>query len=285
MAQGDVLTNDFVDPGPFPNQGDVLLVDPASHTYDPTHVWPEHPNGAKLSAVTVNPTWQLGLAMVLLVALAVIASLLGRLGVAKASVIASVRAVVQLGIVSVILAYALAHMWAACLFTVLMFAIAVHTTANRSGVSAAWMWAAIAMIAGVLPVLLIIFATGCAPLSPASLIPVAGIIIGNIMSGHTLACRRFFADLRDAIALVTEPSVTESVLPTVDRTATVGLVTLPGAFVGVLLGGGSALQAGAAQALVLIGILAGQAVTVIVAHELVKGAKLLPEDLTGKLHP
>ncbi|GAE66988.1 YbbM seven transmembrane helix protein [Cutibacterium acnes JCM 18909] len=53
---------------------------------------------------------------------------------------------------------------------------------------------------------------------------------------------------RDAIALVTEPSVTESVLPTVDRTATVGLVTLPGAFVGVLLGGGSALQAGAAQA-------------------------------------
>ncbi|PZQ70029.1 MAG: ABC transporter permease, partial [Cutibacterium acnes] len=162
-------------------------------------MWPEHPNGAKLSAVTVNPTWQLGLAMVLLVALAVIASLLGRLGVAKASVIASVRAVVQLGIVSVILAYALAHMWAACLFTVLMFAIAVHTTANRSGVSAAWMWAAIAMIAGVLLVLLIIFATGCAPLSPASLIPVAGIIIGNIMSGHTLACRRFFADLREGI--------------------------------------------------------------------------------------
>lgn len=74
-------------------------------------------------------------------------------------------------------------------------------------------------------------------------------------------------------------------LPTVDRTATVGLVTLPGAFVGVLLGGGSALQAGAAQALVLIGILGGQAVTVVVAHELVKRAKLLPRDLGGKLHP
>jgi len=77
--------------------------------------------------------------MGLLVALAVIASLVGRLGIAKASIIASVRAVVQLGIVSVILVYALAHMWAACLFTVLMFAIAVHTTANRSGGAAAWM--------------------------------------------------------------------------------------------------------------------------------------------------
>ena len=241
--------------------------------------------------------------MVLLVALAVIASLLGRLGVAKASVIASVRAVVQLGIVSVILAYALAHMWAACLFTVLMFRHRCaydcesfrgfcsmdvggnsHDRRRPSGAFLSSLRLAVA------------------PLSPASLIPVAGIIIGNIMSGHTLACRRFFADLRegigifeaglavgfprrDAIALVTEPSVTESVLPTVDRTATVGLVTLPGAFVGVLLGGGSALQAGAAQALVLIGILAGQAVTVIVAHELIKGAKLLPEDLTGKLHP
>lgn len=258
--------------------------------------------GAKLSAVTVNPTWQLALAMIMLVVLAVVASLLGRLGIAKSSVIASIRAVVQLGIVSVILVYALAHLWAACLFTLLMFAIAVRTTANRSGVGKAWIWAAVAMLAGVIPVLLIIFATGCAPFSPASLIPVAGIIIGNIMSGHTLACRRFFADLRegigifeaglavgfprrDAIALVTEPSVTESVLPTVDRTATVGLVTLPGAFVGVLLGGGSALQAGAAQALVLIGILAGQTVTVVVAHELVKRAKLLPDDLAGKLHP
>ncbi|REB74951.1 ABC transporter permease [Cutibacterium modestum] len=265
-------------------------------------MWLERPNGAKLSAVTVNPTWQLALAMILLIVLAVIASLFGRLGIAKASVIASVRAVAQLGIVSVILVYALAHMWAACLFTVFMFAIAVRTTANRSGISAAWMWAAVAMIAGVLPVIFVIFATGCAPLSPASLIPVAGIIIGNIMSGHTLACRRFFADLRegigvfeaglavgfprrDAIALVTEPSVTESVLPTVDRTATVGLVTLPGAFVGVLLGGGSALQAGAAQALVLIGILGGQAGTVVVAHKLVKRAKLLPRDLGGKLHP
>ena len=50
--------------------------------------------------------------MILLVGLAVVASLLGRLGIAKASVIAAVRAVVQLGLVSVILVYALAHMWA-----------------------------------------------------------------------------------------------------------------------------------------------------------------------------
>lgn len=252
--------------------------------------------------MTVDPTWQLALSLVLLVLLTVVASLVGRLGIAKASVVASIRAVVQLAIVSVVLVYALVHMWAACLFTLLMFVIAVRTTVKRSSLGRAWPWAAVSMLAGVLPVLLIIFATGCSPFSPAALIPVAGIIIGNIMSGLTLACRRFQSDLRegvgifeaalalglprpDAIGMVTEPSVAESVLPTVDRTATVGLVTLPGAFVGVLLGGGSALQAGAAQVLVLIGILAGQAATVVVAHYLVRTARLLPADLVARLHP
>ena len=64
----------------------------------------------------------------------------------------------------------------------------------------------------------------------------------------------------------------------------VGLVTLPGAFVGVLLGGGSALQAGASQMLVLLGILAGQAVTIVVAHRFMMQGRLLPSDLKEKLH-
>ncbi|MDN6514129.1 MAG: ABC transporter permease, partial [Acidipropionibacterium jensenii] len=79
-------------------------------------------------------------------------------------------------------------------------------------------------------------------------------------------------------------SVAEAVIPSVDSTRTVGLVPLPGAFVGVLLGGGSAVQAGAAQLLVLMGILAGQAVTVVVAHKLICRGLLLPPDLKEKLH-
>jgi putative ABC transport system permease protein len=56
----------------------------------------------------------------------------------------------------------------------------------------------------------------------------------------------------------------------------VGLVTLPGAFVGVLLGGGTAVQAGAAQVLVLVGILAAQVVaTVITTEQLARSPTLL----------
>jgi putative ABC transport system permease protein len=67
-------------------------------------------------------------------------------------------------------------------------------------------------------------------------------------------------------------------VPALDQTRTVGLVTLPGAFVGVLLGGGSAVQAGATQVLVLVALLAVEAVAVTAAVELVARGLLRPGD-------
>ena len=64
---------------------------------------------------------------------------------------------------------------------------------------------------------------------------------------------------------------------------TVGLVTLPGAFVGVLLGGGTPVQAGAAQLLVLIGLLATQTITIVVASRLIRTGWLLPRELKQDL--
>jgi putative ABC transport system permease protein len=55
----------------------------------------------------------------------------------------------------------------------------------------------------------------------------------------------------------------------VDQARTAGLVTLPGAFVGVLLSTGSAAQAGAVQVLVLISLLLAQSCGVALSAELV----------------
>jgi putative ABC transport system permease protein len=65
-------------------------------------------------------------------------------------------------------------------------------------------------------------------------------------------------------------------VPALDQTRTVGLVTLPGTFVGILLGGGSPLQAGATQLLVLIALLAIEGIAVLVTVELVAAEKLIP---------
>ena len=51
------------------------------------------------------------------------------------------------------------------------------------------------------------------------------------------------------------------------------------------LGGGSPVEAGAAQILVTFGILASQFLTVTVAARLIASARLLPADLRDRLRP
>jgi putative ABC transport system permease protein len=117
-------------------------------------------------------------------------------------------------------------------------------------------------------------------------VPVAGIVIGGAMTATSLGGRRALDELearrdeyegalalgarrRDAAMLVCRPSATQALLPPLDQTRTVGLVTLPGAFVGVLIGSGDPVQAAAAQLLVLIGLLAAETVAVAVVLELI----------------
>jgi putative ABC transport system permease protein len=79
---------------------------------------------------------------------------------------------------------------------------------------------------------------------------------------------------RDGVVLVAREPAALALIPGLDQTRTVGLVTLPGAFVGVLLAGGSPLQAGAVQILVLISLLLVQALAVLVTIELVAAGLL-----------
>jgi putative ABC transport system permease protein len=118
------------------------------------------------------------------------------------------------------------------------------------------------------------------------LIPIAGILIGGAMTATSLAGTRALDELRArwgeyeaALALgfmprgaaleICRPSAALALIPALDQTRTVGLVTLPGAFVGVLLGGGGPIQAGVTQLVVLISLLAAESVAVLVTVELV----------------
>ena len=248
----------------------------------------------------VQPGPALAVALVLLVAMAVAASAVGGLRRGRAITVAALRAVVQLALVSLVIAAVLSHLVWSLLFAALMFGVATATSARRVETPRRWPWVALAMAAGVLPVLTVIFLSGAVPWTGASLVPVAGIIIGGTMTAHSLAGRRSFAALREelgtyeaalSIGLTRSQAVTEvigrrlpeALVPGLDQTRTVGLVTLPGAFVGVLLGGGTPLQAGAAQVLVLVGLLAAQTTTVVVADRLIRSARLLPDDLSGRL--
>lgn len=80
---------------------------------------------------------------------------------------------------------------------------------------------------------------------------------------------------RESVSLVTRDAAGLALVPGLDQTRTVGLVTLPGAFVGVLLAGATPLQAGAVQVLVLVALLLVQVLAVAVTVELIS-AGLLP---------
>ncbi|MGV8846880.1 ABC transporter permease [Tessaracoccus sp.] len=254
--------------------------------------------------MSVDPGWSLLLSLILLVSLGAGALWLGRVKMTWQVPWAAVRAAVQLLLVSYLVGWAVSSPgWAFALVGV-MFVIGVITTARRVGLDSprAWLAAALAMAAGAAPVLTIIFITGAAPLVGTAIIPLAGILVGNMMTAHTLFARRALSDLQDGFGLyearlslgydravsireVVRDAVGEALIPALDQTRTAGIVSLPGAYIGVLLGGGTPLEAGAAQVLVLVGVIAGQPLTALVARELMSAGWLLPRDLAHQLHP
>ncbi|MET7768399.1 ABC transporter permease [Nocardia sp. NPDC005366] len=204
---------------------------------------------------------------------------------------AALRGAAQLAVVALILAAALAHLWSSVAVLVVMFGAAVVTAARRAGAgwSAAWLTLALGTGLGtVLPMMLI---SGVVPLEGVALVPIGGIVLGGAMTATSLAARRALDTIeqrwgeveaalslglteRDARLEVVRATAADALLPGVDQTRTVGLVTLPGAFVGVLVASGSATQAAAVQILVLVGLMLAQSCAVAVTIELVARTKV-----------
>jgi putative ABC transport system permease protein len=243
-------------------------------------------DGGRVGGSTVVIGWGLAAALLALVGLAVAADMAGSWGLGRSLAVAAVRAVLQLGVVSVVIVAVVRSLWLAAAFVLMMFVIAALTSARRITPERSGLLAAVPIAAGAVPVLAVVLATGAVPLTGIALVPVGGIVIGGAMTATSVAGRRALDELRsrhgeyeaglslglrerDAALEVARPSAAQALVPPLDQTRTVGLVTLPGAFVGVLIGSGDPVQAGAAQLLVLIGLLAAESVAVVTTQELV----------------
>ncbi|MGY1736499.1 ABC transporter permease [Geodermatophilus sp. SYSU D00684] len=252
------------------------------------------------SVVELGPP--LAVVLVLLTVLAAAGGRLSGLGQERPVVVAALRATVQLAAVSAALLVVVRSLWLSAAFVLLMVTVAAVTAAGRvsglplgaPGAPRRVGAAALAVAGGAAPVVALVLASGTVPLRGEAVIPVAGILVGGAMTATSLAGRRLHEELttrrgeveaalalgllpRDAVLEVARPSAATALLPPLDQTRTVGLVTLPGAYVGVLLGGGSPLAAGAAQLLVLVGLLAAEVAAVWVVTELVARGRVLPD--------
>ncbi|AWI28339.1 ABC transporter permease [Streptomyces tirandamycinicus] len=239
----------------------------------------------------VNVTFGIVLAVLLAAAACVAAVAHLGPGRAREMVVAGLRAAVQLGAVSLVIGWAVRSVPLLFAFLLVMYAVAVRTAGRRVTPNGTWWLTALPIGAGVVPVVAALLLTGLVPVKGIALIPVTGILIGGGLTATVLAGRRALDELttrhgeveagmaiglsdRDARLEVVRDAAADALLPGLDQTRTVGLVTLPGAFVGMLLGGASPLQAGAVQLFVLVALMAVQAVAVAVVLELVSRGRL-----------
>lgn len=218
------------------------------------------------------------------------------IGLGWLPVVALIRAGVQLAAITLLLRGVESRPWTAALFIVLMLSTASFTTARRASELPLGVRASIAgTVSGALLSITIIIGTGLVTLGTQSVIAVAGIVIGGCMTASTLSLRHYLANVRSGrgevegwLALGAAPrestrlprvlAVREALIPNLDQTRSTGLVTLPGAFVGALFGGASALEAALFQLVVLAGLALGGAVTALIATHVASGSPRLPSD-------
>jgi putative ABC transport system permease protein len=219
---------------------------------------------------------RLVLALVLLAGLAV--GVLSAVGVAvrRQVLVAAVRAAVQLALIGLILRLVFTYPYATGAVLLVMLVTASRTAGRRlREMPGAGRAVVLSSVAGAVPTLAVIFGTGAVALSARYLVALGGIVLGGTMTACTLAGRQLLAGIRArrdevegwlalgatprrAVGDIARTAAGEALLPAIDQTRTVGLVTLPGAFVGALFGGASPATAARFQLVVLVGLLAAE---------------------------
>lgn len=234
-----------------------------------------------------------GLAISLaLVGVAAVVSLWQRLGLHRQVLWAAARALVQLLLVGAALAVLLEpgrSLWWSWAWTAGMVAYAGDVARRRAPEVPRIMPLTVAAFAAAAVVTLgVVFGLGVLPLEGRTLVPIAGMMIGNSMTATVLVARRLVAELRDKrdevearLALgqssrqagdpYVRAALRSALSPQIETTKATGLVFLPGAMTGLILAGVSPAQAVLVQAVVMFLVLGSvSASTVVVSLGLVR---------------
>jgi putative ABC transport system permease protein len=224
-------------------------------------------------------------ASLVLVAVAVGLSLWRRLDLERTIVWACTRAMVQLLLVGQALALLfdddapLAASWA---WVALMVLFAATTVRNRAPeVPGSFALALVAMSASTALSLATVFGLGIYPMVPRAMVPLAGMVIGNSITGTVSAAQRVIVELSgrraevearlalgqpwsEASSPFVRAALRTALTNQIESTKAVGLVLLPGAMTGLILAGVDPVDAVRVQAAIMFLILGVVATNVAV---------------------
>lgn len=234
-------------------------------------------------------------------AIAVLLSLRFRLALARELGVAALRAGAQLAAVGAVIALVFSYEVLSFAFVAVMLATAGLTAGSRvKGIPRARLRALISIALPALGATGALLLVGAFDFTARSAVPTAGILIGGALAATTLTGRRLLEslvdevgeiearlclgdDARTALAPAVRRAVTSGLIPVIDQTRSVGLVTLPGTFVGLILGGASPAEAAATQLVVLLALLAVELTAGMLLAELTQRALILPGERIAPL--
>lgn len=206
----------------------------------------------------------------ILVLLSIVISAKQRLDLEREIVIGTIRAVIQLLGVGFILTYIFQLKdWRLTLAMLLVMVLVAGQNAAKRGkdIPGSFRVVIIAIGGGALITLSILVLLGIITFTPAQVIPIGGMIIGNSMVGAGLVLNRLAGEIkqkqdeieaylalgatsRQAAERIIRTAVKAGLIPTVDSMKTLGIVQLPGMMTGLILAGADPLLAVRYQILV-----------------------------------
>ena len=224
-------------------------------------------------------------ASAILIAVAIGISMWRKLGLERSLLWASIRALVQLIIVGFALQLVVGDddplVWSFLWLTV-MVTFAAYTTWRRArDVPAVLPLSLIAYTCSAVVTLGVLFGFGVYELSGRTLVPLAGIVVGNSLAATVLVSRQLFAAATDRRAAIEgrlalglnstdafQPYLREALrtalVPQIETTKAVGIIALPGAMVGLILAGTDPAEAVLVQVSVMYLVLGSVATTTAV---------------------
>jgi UDP-glucose/iron transport system permease protein len=236
----------------------------------------------------------------LLVLIVLVVSRRQRLGLEGPLLLGAARAFLQLSLVGYVLGWVFhAQGWYwTLLFLSVMAAVAVHTAADRQKRRLPGLLAlmALSIAGGSFIVLAVVIGLVVRPprwYDPQYVIPLAGMILGNSLTGASLAVERLTAEIRArrleieaALSLgatarqaadhAVRAAVNAALVPTINAMMIVGVVQLPGMMTGQILAGAPPLQAVRYQVVVMYMLAAAAALTCASATLLAQRACFTP---------
>ncbi len=233
---------------------------------------------------TPIPSWAAVAVSALLVLVAMGIAWREHLGVSRDILVAAVRAFVQLLAVGAVLAWLFLHagVLGALAWIAVMAVIAASESRRRGGgLPRAYTAALLGITTGTMATLGVLVLGGVIDTRPQVLVPIGGMVVSGAMQAASLTLTSLHRSVaqrrpqveaalslglpaRQAFAGELRSAVRTALVPTIDSTRVVGLISLPGTMTGLIIAGVDPLEAIRYQIIVMYMLLAAWAISALV---------------------